>query len=677
MITLAEQTAAMQRAGIRRLCVISGEADWVARSACEFSHSLPGDWLTVTADPQFPHRVPAATASKRLLGQEFLHAIFDARQGFHAEALAALAGTLRAGSWLLLLLPPREQWPEWQDQDSLRWSDTDHPLPVPNFMQHLQQTLAADGHISYWYQHQPPHFAELPPMPAWLCRGPEQQQALLDTLSPMATGVAVVTAPRGRGKSALAGMLAKRCPGAHLSAPARLSVDVLQRFAGDDAAFFAPDALVAMQDDPGDRWLIIDEAAAIPAPLLKQMIKGYPRVLLCTTVQGYEGTGRGFLLKFCAGLPDVRHFSLSEPLRWSAQDPLEAVISALFLFDDRLPPPQRGGYTLAALPADCWSDCPQQAQAVYRLLTAAHYRTSPLDLRRMMDAPGMQFLLAQGADGPSGALWLLNEGGLNVSLSEAVWAGFRRPKGNLVAQSLAAHSGFIQAAQLNSVRISRIAVEGSVRRQGMGRALVQEAISRAAGHDFVSVSFGYTDELWQFWQNCGFRIVRLGTQREASSGCYTAMAILPLSEEGVTLLHRAQQRLRRDAASLRRRWFYGEEGDCLPADTASVTTSLDETDWQELAGFAWGSRPFEVSFPALLRLHPLSSAEHRLMQGIAHQENDPAEQALVAACGGRKAWLKALREEVAAILTAQQSPIAHHWQQRLSTLRKKEVFQKV
>lgn len=671
MITLAEQTAAMQRAGIRRLCVISGEAEWVARSARDFSDALSGDWLTLSADPQFPHRISAATASKRLLGQEFLHAIFDARQGFHAEALAALAGTLLAGSWLLLLLPPREQWPEWQDQDSLRWSESDHPLPVPNFMQHLQQTLAAEGHVSYWYQHQPPQFAELPPLPAWHCRGPEQQQALLETLSRMATGIAVVTAPRGRGKSALAGMLAKRCPGAHLSAPARLSVEVLQRFAGDDAAFFAPDTLVAMQDDPGDRWLIIDEAAAIPAPLLQQMIKGYPRVLLCTTVQGYEGTGRGFLLKFCAGLPDVRHFSLSEPLRWSAQDPLEAFISALFLFDDRLPAPQSGGYTLAALPTDCWSHCPQQAQAVYRLLTAAHYRTSPLDLRRMMDVPGMQLLLAQGSAGPSGALWLLNEGGLDASLSEAVWAGFRRPKGNLVAQSLAAHSGFAQAAQLKSVRISRIAVQGSARRQGMGRALVQEAISRAAGHDFVSVSFGYTGELWPFWQDCGFRLVRLGTQREASSGCYTAMAILALSEAGKSLLQGAEQRLRRDAASLRTRWFHGEEGDCLPADTVNVTDSLIEADWQELAGFAWGSRPFEVSFSALLRLQLLSTPEHRLVQGIARQENDPAEQALVSACGGRKAWLRALREEVAAILSVQQPSVAQHWQQRLSALRQK------
>lgn len=38
----------------------------------------------------------------------------------------------------------------------------------------------------------------------------------------------------------------------------------------------------------------------------------------------------------------------------------------------------------------------------------------------------------------AGALWLVEEGGLEPSLSQAVWAGYRRPRGNLVAQSLAA-----------------------------------------------------------------------------------------------------------------------------------------------------------------------------------------------------------------------------------------------
>ncbi|MBZ4307031.1 NAD(P)H-dependent oxidoreductase, partial [Mycobacterium tuberculosis] len=63
-------------------------------------------------------------ALKTLLGREVMHAFFDARRGFDVAAMAALSGTLRAGSWLVLLTPPFADWPTRADEDSLRWSDT-------------------------------------------------------------------------------------------------------------------------------------------------------------------------------------------------------------------------------------------------------------------------------------------------------------------------------------------------------------------------------------------------------------------------------------------------------------------------------------------------------------------------------------------------------------------------
>ncbi|MDV3384201.1 hypothetical protein NX009_11405 [Klebsiella pneumoniae] len=62
---------------------------------------------------------------------------------------------------------------------------------------------------------------------------------------------------------------------------------------------------------------------------------------------------------------------------------------------------------------------------MYQLLSGAHYRTSPLDLRRMMDAPGQAFRCARAGGAVAGALWLVAEGGLSRELSRAVWAGFR------------------------------------------------------------------------------------------------------------------------------------------------------------------------------------------------------------------------------------------------------------
>lgn len=105
-MNLKAATCAMQAAGIRRLAVIGGDADWCRDTARSWSQTLEGDWLWLSDNPPETVTHCAPTAFRTLLGREFHHAVFDARQGFHAEALAALAGTLTAGSWLLLLVPP-------------------------------------------------------------------------------------------------------------------------------------------------------------------------------------------------------------------------------------------------------------------------------------------------------------------------------------------------------------------------------------------------------------------------------------------------------------------------------------------------------------------------------------------------------------------------------------------
>ncbi len=102
----------------------------------------------------------------------------------------------------------------------------------------------------------------------------------------------------------------------------------------------APDALLASTTEAD--WLIVDEAAAIPGPLLEKLVSRFPRVLLTTTVQGYEGTGRGFLLKFCARFSGLRRYTLSTPVRWAAGCPLERIVANALLFDDALIESQTG-----------------------------------------------------------------------------------------------------------------------------------------------------------------------------------------------------------------------------------------------------------------------------------------------------------------------------------------------
>lgn len=636
-------TQLMQQAGVRRLAVISGDPAWCLDRAAAWREALPGDWLALSPAPLFSdesalHRQPGAV--RTLLGREFHHAIFDARQGFHAEAFAALAGTLTAGSWLLLLVPSWQAWSQQPDSDSLRWADVAEPIATPHFVHYLQQLILADDQLLLERQHQPCRFPAQRDWPQWHCQAPQQQQAILDRLMMLPSGVAVLTAARGRGKSALAGMLARQNSHCLVTAPAKASTEVLATFAGEHFHFMAPDALLALETPPPADWLIVDEAAAIPAPLLQALVSRYPRVLLTTTVQGYEGSGRGFILKFCAGLADAHYFTLDEPLRWSRFDPLEQWLNQALLFDDA----SATAPDTPAIPHRIERHDFSALEAAYRLLTSAHYRTSPLDLRRLLDAPGMQLWRAGDTTTLQGALWLVEEGGLEPELAQAVWAGTRRPRGNLVAQSLAAHAGLAEAAILRSQRISRIAVAAESRRRGTGQQLVAAAADAAADHDYLSVSFGYTESLWAFWRACGFTLVRIGSQREASSGCYAAMAILPCSAAGEALTRRAAEQLARDWPRLRQHIALDLQFDKTTDD------GLNAQDSHLAVGFAWAQRPLEASLPVLQRLAEASAVSVPLLAAAVAAPDTLSDLARQTGLSGRKALIAKLRQQAASAL---------------------------
>lgn len=641
-------TAQMKREGIRRLLVLSGEERWCFDHALKLRDALPGDWLWISPQPDAENHC-SPSALQTLLGREFRHAVFDARQGFDAAAFAALSGTLKAGSWLVLLLPVWDEWENQPDADSLRWSDCPDPIATPHFVQHFKRVLTANNDAILWRQNQPFSLAHFTPRTDWHpatgAPQPEQQQ-LLQQLLTMPPGVAAVTAARGRGKSALAGQLISRIAGsAIVTAPAKAATDVLAQFAGEKFRFIAPDALLA-SDEQAD-WLVVDEAAAIPAPLLYQLVSRFPRTLLTTTVQGYEGTGRGFLLKFCARFPHLHRFELQQPIRWAQGCPLEKMVSEALVFDDEnFTHTPQGNIVISAFEQTLWRSEPETPLKVYQLLSGAHYRTSPLDLRRMMDAPGQHFLQAAGENEIAGALWLVDEGGLSQELSQAVWAGFRRPRGNLVAQSLAAHGSNPLAATLRGRRVSRIAVHPARQREGTGRQLIAGALQYIHDLDYLSVSFGYTEELWRFWQRCGFVLVRMGNHREASSGCYTAMALLPMSDAGKQLAEREHYRLRRDAQALAQ-W----NGEMLPVDPLNDAV-LSDDDWLELAGFAFTHRPLLTSLGCLLRLLQTSELALPALRGRLQKNASDAQLCTTLKLSGRKLLLVRQREEAAQALFA-------------------------
>ncbi len=423
-----------------------------------------------------------------------------------------------------------------------------------------------------------------------------------------------------------------------VTAPTRSAVEVLASFAGETLRFMAPDALLASKEKAA--WLIVDEAAAIPAPLLRQLVSRFPRTLLTTTVQGYEGTGRGFLLKFCASLPHLQSFTLSAPIRWAAGCPLESAISQLLIFNDEaFRDAPMGEIALEAVNQSCWQTQPALPEAMYQLLSGAHYRTSPLESAAHDGCSGPGFPLrshrrrggGRPVAGGRGGLSRTEPGGMG-GFSPAARESGRPVAGGARRQS---PGGDAARAAGQSDRCPSHPPAGRP-----GRKMIADIAADAAGYDYLSVSFGYTAELWRFWQRCGFTLVRLGTHREASSGCYTAMALYPLTAAGRQLAQREAQRLQRDEYWLRP---WREESAPLPAVADAM---LSDEDWLEAASFAFAHRPLAAALGCLNRLlmqadMPLPALRGRL------QGKEEAALCAVLQLTGRKALQARWRREAA------------------------------
>ena len=89
--------------------------------------------------------------------------------------------------------------------------------------------------------------------------------------------------------------------------------------------------------------IMIDEAAQIPVPVLQRIVRRHSgtHFIFATTTRGYEGSGRGFTLRFVEWLrnldPTLHEEDLTEPIRWSSCDPLERMVYDALLLDAQYP----------------------------------------------------------------------------------------------------------------------------------------------------------------------------------------------------------------------------------------------------------------------------------------------------------------------------------------------------
>uniref|UniRef100_A0A6Q2ZQL4 RNA cytidine acetyltransferase n=1 Tax=Esox lucius TaxID=8010 RepID=A0A6Q2ZQL4_ESOLU len=168
--------------------------------------------------------------------------------------------------------------------------------------------------------------------------------------------------------------------------------------------------------------LVIDEAAAIPLPLVKKLLGPY-LVFMASTINGYEGTGRSLSLKLIAQLRQqssesqqslsaenrttnterlnsarsLQEVSLHESIRYAMGDPVEKWLNELLCLDCLNIPRVISG---CPLPQTCdlyyvnrdTLFCYHRAseaflQRLMALYVASHYKNSPNDLQMLSDAP--------------------------------------------------------------------------------------------------------------------------------------------------------------------------------------------------------------------------------------------------------------------------------------------------
>ena len=681
--------------GERRLVLLEGDRSralgWLAGLAASLE---PEAVLWVGGREESP--VPTAhiadpRKAARWLGQELDWVIWDGRTGNPPDGLAALTGTLKAGGLLFWLMPPLEQWPGFEDPDYARTGlETAETHPFAARMAAILEShpgvirLKSDS-------------APLPPTIAGADRPfragtTADQQALIERLVRLGQGhrkrPLVITADRGRGKSAALGIAAVRLlkAGRHrvlVTAPSDGAVTSVFRHAWREAFGVEPaepaDRLVLddgaellflevrdlLAQQTAAELVMVDEAAAIPAPLLKQVLLGWPRVAFASTVHGYEGSGRGFDIRFRAVLdaqtPKWQATTLEQPIRWAAGDPLEQLASRLFLLDADAPqPPRVSGEPEVAL-WDPASAPESELSEAFGLLVNAHYRTSPGDLRQWLDDPRAVSWVLRIGGRLAGVLWATREGGLDPSLAQDITLGKRRLRGHLLAQSLASHSGFPEAASQHFLRIVRVAVPTGLRRQGLGRRLVAAASRWAADEslDAVGTSFGGSRSLARFWRGCDLQFVRAGLQREASSGEYPVQYAKGLSLSGQRLENRLAARLSQHWLTLVPLNWRDMEPDLLAELTASLPApaELSADDRRDLHSFARGHRGYLLSLPVLrlLSLQPgvldaISDAGRlELWTRAVLQGGDWSRLQQAGLCRGRKQGEDCLRGLVAGL----------------------------
>lgn len=274
--------------------------------------------------------------------------------------------------------------------------------------------------------------------------------------------------------------------------------------------------------------LVIDEAAAIPLPLVRKLMGPY-LVFMASTINGYEGTGRSLSLKLIKQLREqsagfskangdseladrstgkaakiqdssfsggrsLREVTLSEPIRYAKGDAVEKWLNTVLCLDATLPRSKLNTVQGCPDPGQCqllnvnrdtlFSFHPLSEkflQQMVALYVASHYKNTPDDLQLMSDAPAHElFVLVPPVEEntkhlpePLCVIQVALEGRISKeSVMNSLSRG-KRAAGDLIPWIVSQQFQDDEFAGLSGARIVRIATNPDYIGMGYGRKAIE------------------------------------------------------------------------------------------------------------------------------------------------------------------------------------------------------------
>ncbi|KAJ3039667.1 N-acetyltransferase 10 [Rhizophlyctis rosea] len=285
--------------------------------------------------------------------------------------------------------------------------------------------------------------------------------------------------------------------------------------------------------------VVIDEAAAIPLPVVKSLLGPY-LVFMASTINGYEGTGRSLSLKLLQQLRErsvgaagstttadstgvvvgrdgkekksapststtttstptnartLREITLTVPIRYSSNDPVESWLNKLLCLDCCTPKPMKSLTMGCPHPSQCelfyvnrdtlFSYHPVSEAFLQRMMglyVASHYKNSPNDLQLMSDAPAHHlFVLLPPLDPqttttlpePLCVLQICLEGSISKGAALSSLSRGVRSNGDLIPWVVSQQFQDDDFATLSGARVVRIATSPEYVGMGYGKRSIE------------------------------------------------------------------------------------------------------------------------------------------------------------------------------------------------------------